>query len=71
MEEEEWLETVACVDCGEPVCPGADRAFAVSGELFLCFGCAERRGGVFDEDEDRWTVPPQVTDEPDERRAHP
>src|SRR5688500_2586930 len=71
MHQEEWLELTNCLDCGEPIVPERDRAFAVSEEGFLCFECAERRGGVYDADTERWTAAPDVTGEPDERRPHP
>ncbi len=70
MEQQEWEEMVPCADCGATISPNHDRAFAVSDELFLCFGCAERRGGTYDEGRDCWTVAPDVADEPDERRPH-
>jgi hypothetical protein len=71
MDEEELDELVECLDCGEPIVPGPDRAFAVSSEAFLCYACALRRGGAYDVGEDRWVSPPDVADEPDERRPHP
>jgi hypothetical protein len=46
-------------------------AYAVGPETYLCFACAERRGGAYDSDEDRWVTPPNETGIPDERRAHP
>lgn len=59
-----------CLDCGATMAPGPDRAFALSAETFLCFACAQRRGGVYDAAPDRWTRAPDVADEPDERRPH-
>lgn len=69
MEETEDL--VECIDCGAEVPAGAGRTFAVTAETFLCFECAVKRGGVYDEPKDRWTKEPDVADEPDERRPHP
>jgi hypothetical protein len=60
-----------CFDCGARIDPALDRAFAMSTDAFLCFECARRRGGVYDSDADRWIVPPDVSDEADERRPHP
>jgi hypothetical protein len=42
----------------------------MSDDAFLCLECALKRGGVFDEDTDRWVVPPDVEDLSDERRPH-
>lgn len=50
--------------------PDRDRAFAVSDDEYLCFACAARRGGTFDEDEDEWTTPPDLSGIWDERRPH-
>ncbi len=68
---EGWEETSSCIDCGAELWPDRDRAFPSGPETYLCFDCAERRGGVYDADEDRWTVPPDATGLPDERRPHP
>ena len=70
MEREEDT-TEKCADCGALVNPGLDRAFAFSEDSLLCYECASRRGGSYDEIEDRWVVVPDVSDEPDERRPHP
>jgi hypothetical protein len=63
-------ETSDCVECGAELRPEVDRAFACSPDTYLCFECAERRGGVYDADEDRWTVAPDVSGIVDERRPH-
>jgi hypothetical protein len=70
MHEQESNELAECLDCGETIAPLTDRAFAVSDDVFLCFGCAAKRGGVFDAQLDRWEVPPDIFDLPDERRQH-
>lgn len=71
MHSQEWSELVDCCDCHAPVAPKTDRVFALDADVFLCFGCAIRRGGIYDEDQERWVVTPDVADVPDERRAHP
>lgn len=71
MNESEWDESIACCDCGEPIFPDIDRAFACNDDAYLCFACAERRGGAFDDEIDQWLVPPDVADLADERRPHP
>jgi hypothetical protein len=72
MNRDDWVEEqTTCLECGEAIWPEKDRAFAASPESYLCFECAERRGGVYDAQQDRWTTPPDVTDLADERRPHP
>ena len=68
---DDWNDAVTCVDCGAELLPDVDRAFACAPDTYLCFECAERRGGVFDADEDRWTTAPNVVNVVDERRPHP
>ncbi|MBX3189205.1 MAG: hypothetical protein KF819_19435 [Labilithrix sp.] len=68
---DEWIEPTACFDCGAELWPDIDRAFASGPDVVLCFACAERRGGVYDADEDRWLVAPDMSGIADERRPHP
>ncbi len=70
MNESEWTEMTTCLGCGAQVSPEADRAFACSPDTYLCFECAEARGGVYDADEDRWVVAPDTSGLADERRPH-
>lgn len=60
-------ETVECIDCGATISPEVDRAYAITSEAFLCYDCAVRRGGVYDDLDDRWTTAPDVSDEPEQR----
>lgn len=55
-------EPMTCLDCGELVSRSADRMYAVGCEDVLCMACCLARGGIYDEDEDRWTVPPKIDD---------
>lgn len=71
MHGKESRELERCLECGATVAPATDRAFAISDEAVLCFACAERRGGRFDEARDGWIVPPDLSGLPDERRPHP
>jgi hypothetical protein len=72
MEREELEEQTVCSDCGGTVDPsGTDRSFAAGDGVFLCWECAEKRGGSYDEHTDRWVVPPDVSGLFDERRPHP
>jgi hypothetical protein len=68
---DETEEPTACLQCGAELWPEVDRAFPVGPDAYLCFECAERRGGVYDADEDRWVVAPTVAGLGDERRPHP
>jgi hypothetical protein len=71
MHNQEANDLTDCCDCGASIAPAIDRAFGLNDEEFLCFDCAVLRGGVYDAREERWTVAPNVTGLPDERRAHP
>lgn len=66
MEPEDLEEQAACTDCGSIIAASTGRGFAFGNEGLLCWACASRRGGSYDESEDRWTVPPDVSDLPDE-----
>jgi len=59
-----------CSDCGMDVGLEESHAFASGGGVTLCWACAVKRGGEFDEDADRWRVPPRTADLPDERQPH-
>jgi hypothetical protein len=69
--EDEQEDAIACIDCGRAIWADRDRSFASGPNSYLCFECAERRGGVYDEAEDRWTVAPDMSGLFDERRPHP
>jgi hypothetical protein len=71
MNNSDWEESTTCCDCAAPLWPDVDRAFACGPDSFLCFACAERRGGRYDTGEDSWVVPPDVSGLPVERRVHP
>jgi hypothetical protein len=49
---------LACVDCGTSVDVERVRGYRGLGDWVLCWACALNRGAFFDEQEDRWTVPP-------------
>jgi hypothetical protein len=68
--QDEWADPTTCIDCGAPIWPEADRAFASAPGVYLCFACAERRGGVYDAAQDRWVTAPDVSGLYDERRLH-
>jgi len=60
-----------CWLCGDEVQVEVDRGYLVSAEIVLCHECAAKRGGVYDEHEDRWVVPPDLTGLPEELVARP
>jgi hypothetical protein len=70
-DHDDWAEPTACCACGAEIWPELDRSFPCAPDTYLCFACAEQRGGVYQYDEDRWTVAPDVSGLPDERRPHP
>lgn len=54
-------EAVApCADCGAELQLGRSRECAIANETYLCFACALRRGGSYDEAHDRWTTAPRT-----------
>lgn len=71
MHEQEWNDLTQCVACNAAIAAATDRAFAISNDDYLCFGCATERGGIFDEELERWSVPPETSDLVDEQRPHP
>lgn len=68
--DDDAVET--CLDCGALVSAVVNRVFAVGCDDVICMECAERRGGEYDEEQDRWKVAPQVDDllESVESHAH-
>ena len=59
------LEQLICMDCGTPVEAEdavAERTFAITEEVVLCYACAVRRGGVYDDAEDKWKIAPRLED---------
>jgi hypothetical protein len=60
MHRSEALDLVSCLSCGAEVSLGVDRVFAVTEESALCFACAIRRGGSYNEAHDSWTKSPNL-----------
>jgi hypothetical protein len=61
MADDDDLEV--CGDCGALFDPATQRGYVVEIEaVALCAACATRRGGVYDEVRDTWTVAPDVSD---------
>lgn len=49
-----------CADCGAQVVAVDDRAFEFGTQGLLCWPCAERRGGRYDAEQERWSVAPDI-----------
>ena len=61
MHRSETLELRPCALCGAEISPARDRGYCFATEAFLCFDCAIRRGGRWDEAQDRWDVEADVS----------
>lgn len=61
MHESEAERYGVCAACGSEVTT-ADRVYCFGVDELLCFECAVKRHGVFDEGHDDWTTPPNVQD---------
>ena len=60
-EEELGDEVFTCVACGALFDPDVQRGFPIEEDTVLCAACAVRRGGVYDEERDEWTRPPDIS----------
>lgn len=61
MHESEIERYGVCAACGAEIST-TDRVYAFGVDDLLCFECALKRHGVFDETHDRWTTAPDVDD---------
>lgn len=61
MHESESERFGLCAVCESEIST-ADRVYSFGVDELLCFECALERHGVFDEQQDRWTSPPDVED---------
>lgn len=62
MHQTEANQLDRCADCGAEIVPGRERSFTLNADSDVCFACAVRRGGRYDERLDRWDPPPDVAD---------
>ncbi len=62
MHRSETAEFIECLACRAEISIDRDRAFAVTEDSGLCFSCAIKRGGAYDELHDAWTRSPDVSD---------
>lgn len=60
MDEQETAELTICIECGAEVWPERDRSYLLSEEDALCYECARKRGGAYDELSDRWARAPNL-----------
>lgn len=60
MHRSEEPEHEPCVSCGRDVTAGTDRAYVVTDEEVLCFDCAVRLGGSWDEITGTWVHVPDL-----------
>jgi hypothetical protein len=61
MDPIEEEQPTFCAECDSEV-NVTDRVYAFGTDDVLCFECAIKRHGVYDERLDRWTVAPKVDD---------
>lgn len=64
MHRSELPDLATCADCGAEISRTQGRGYLFAGERVLCFDCALRRGGSYDERSDRWTRAPATADLP-------
>ena len=60
MHRSEAQDLIDCSSCGAEVSLGADRVFVLSEDTALCFACAVKRGGLYDEAHDTWKRAPDL-----------
>jgi hypothetical protein len=64
MHRSEEAFLAVCADCGAEIEPETERGFRFGESQALCFACAERRGGAYDEARATWGTAPDVADLP-------
>ncbi len=52
---------VRCADCGDEILASEERGYAAGPDMVLCSACAARRGGSWDEAQDRWSSAPDLS----------
>jgi len=62
MHRSDAREFATCADCGAEIAPGRERAYSFGEESALCWACAVRHGGTYDEELDRWVELPTAGD---------
>ncbi len=60
MHRSETEGLVPCVVCGVETAAALERGFSIGADSVLCYECAQRRGGRWDEERAIWTREPDV-----------
>lgn len=73
MHRSEQADLMDCIECGSTIDPVADRPFAITDEIVLCYACSLRRGGEYDTVQEKWSKAPRLEGlpgAPEEPRHH-
>jgi hypothetical protein len=62
MHRSETRNLGCCSDCGTETQASTERAYSFGTRGLLCFECAIRRGGRYDETHDHWSNDPRIDD---------
>ncbi|RIL07622.1 MAG: hypothetical protein DCC71_02525 [Proteobacteria bacterium] len=62
MHRSETRELANCAICGAEIAPATDRAFAFGVDSYLCYACAVKRGGSWNELHDHWDADPDTSE---------
>ncbi len=60
MHRSEAETFLPCADCGAQTAAAVERGFSLDAETVICFDCAVRRGGHWDEERALWSSEPDV-----------
>jgi hypothetical protein len=60
MHESEMNSLAHCADCGCEMAPEIERGFTAGPDTVLCYECAEKRGGTWDEGRGQWKAAPDL-----------
>ena len=62
MHRSEQNELAICSDCGTELRVGTERGYGFGVRGVLCWDCALRRGGRYDEAHEQWVQGPRIDD---------
>ncbi len=62
MHRSERDQSSVCSDCGTEFLPSSQPGFFFGARGSLCWDCALRRGGRYDDTYDRWVEDPSIDD---------
>lgn len=60
MHRSETENLMRCSDCGVEFQPASERGYTFGVRGALCWDCAERRGGRYDDLHETWVNPPNL-----------